>query len=708
VALLGLALGLAMAVIVIGTAMAAVHIQRAEEQSAASLRESLLREAASFRLGGELGHRDQALDLLRQASTLGGSREFHARLRDELLAVLARTDIAFSPASFSNAPPAAVQMRLDERFDRIATVEQATNVVIRSVSDGALLQRLASTADPITHIERFSPGGRFLAVRQAGALRFWDLHTATPCLTHEGTNNTFAFAPTDDTVLLQDKINEAALIELPSGNERHRWRSVPPRPGHRTTGWHTLSFSPDGRMVAGASGTSPMVELMNPATGDQLRVVTNYTATATPSHAVAMGWSRHGSALAIATADGRIYNWNPHNGERRWVSSPMIAPARSVTYHPGGDWLAAICENDQMRYFDDLAQSFVFEHAAYGERIGFSPDGRRLGPLRSGGLWGWLELIPSREYVEFRVGEKGFRLDDARFSADGRLIATGHSDDVFLIDRDRGTRLRHRSDWRMSACVFHPTRDELFVGGADGLIRYRHSFSKPGSLSFSAAETVHAGSGWQAFDFSDDARFLAAFNVRSNATFVFDQTFTNRLAVLGPMANVGAVAVSPDGRWVVTGANVERTTRLWDVARGHVIQTVTVGPNPRGTFSADGRWLAISGGWGFDLFETGTWKSAPPLPLPSGRPLLRSAAFSPDGRLLAVVINQFTVQLIDLQTFESKGTLRPPGNTMMRGLSFSPDGSHLTAVGPEARVAVWDLKRIRQQLETFGVSWNVP
>ena len=117
---------------------------------------------------------------------------------------------------------------------------------------------------------------------------------------------------------------------------------------------------------------------------------------------------------------------------------------------------------------------------------------------------------------------------------------------------------------------------------------------------------------------------------------------------------------------------------------------------------------AISGGWGFHLFETSTWKAAPPLPLPGGRPLLRSATFSPDGRLLAVVVNQFTVQLIDLQTFESKGTLRPPGDVMMRGLSFSPDGSHLTAVGPEARVAVWDLRKIRQQLETFGVSWNVP
>jgi WD40 repeat protein len=571
------------------------------------------------------------------------------------------------------------------------------------VANGAAAQRISADG-PVVRIECFSPNGRFLAVRQTSSLTIWELETGTRCLTHAGTNNTFAFAPHEDTVLLQDKPNEAALFELPSGRERLRWRSSPGRSAYRFTGWHTLSFSPNGQMVAGASGVSPMVELMDPATGEQLRVVTNFTATATPSHTVAMAWSRHGGALAVATADGRIYNWNPRTGERRWVSPPMIAPARSVSYHPGGDWVAAVCENDQMRYFDDLAQGFVFEHPAAGERVEFSPDGSRLGPLRTGEVWGWLELRPAREYAEFRVAQSGFQFSDARFSADGRMLAVGHSDDVFLIDAERGTRLRERSDWRMSACVFHPSRDELFVGGPDGLMRYRHSFSEGGRLTFSRGESIHAGSNWQAFDFSADGRFLAAFNARSNTTFVFDQTFTNRLATLGPVTNVGTVAISPDGRWVTTGVHVERTVRLWDVATGRLIETRTVGPGPQGAFSADGRWVALMGGWGFHLLETGNWKSAPRLPLPVGRPVPGAAAFSPDGHILALVVDRFTVQLFDLRQFESLGVLRPPGATDLRGLAFSADGSRLAAVGPEARVSVWNLHGLQNRLAEFGLA----
>jgi WD40 repeat protein len=384
----------------------------------------------------------------------------------------------------------------------------------------------------------------------------------------------------------------------------------------------------------------------------------------------------------------------------------MIAPARSITYHPGGDWVAAVCENEQMRYFDDLAQGFVFEHPAAGECIEFSPDGRRLGPLRMGKIWGWLELRPAREYAEFRVAQSGFQFSDARFSADGRMLAVGHSDDVFLIDAERGTRLRERSDWRTSACIFHPGRDELFVGGTDGLMRYRHLLSQTGRLTFSRGERLHAGNNWQAFDFSADGRFLAAFNARSNATFVFDQTFTNRLATLGPMTNVGTVAISPDGRWVTTGAHVERMVRLWDVTTERLIETRSVGPRPQGAFSADGRWLALMGGWGFHLLETGTWKPAPQLPLPGGRPVSGAAAFSPDGQILALVVDQFTVQLIDLRRFKSLGILRPPGATPLRGLAFSADGSRLAAVGPEARVAIWNLRDLRGRLAELRLDWS--
>jgi WD40 repeat protein len=88
--------------------------------------------------------------------------------------------------------------------------------------------------------------------------------------------------------------------------------------------------------------------------------------------------------------------------------------------------------------------------------------------------------------------------------------------------------------------------------------------------------------------------------------------------------------------------------------------------------------------------------------------LLGAAAFSPDGRLLAVVRDQYAVQLFDLATFRSLGILAAPEEKAMHLLEFSPDGSRLGAGCISGRLRVWDLRRIRQRLAEFGLDWDRP
>ena len=96
-----LASALAMSVLLllalaIGTAIAGVRIHRAELEAVANLRESLLGEARLLRAGGEMGQRTEGLRLLREAAARGGPSEFRERLRDELLATLALSDMPFA------------------------------------------------------------------------------------------------------------------------------------------------------------------------------------------------------------------------------------------------------------------------------------------------------------------------------------------------------------------------------------------------------------------------------------------------------------------------------------------------------------------------------------------------------------------------------------------------------------------------------------
>jgi WD40 repeat protein len=128
---------------------------------------------------------------------------------------------------------------------------------------------------------------------------------------------------------------------------------------------------------------------------------------------------------------------------------------------------------------------------------------------------------------------------------------------------------------------------------------------------------------------------------------------------------------------------------------------------PRAAFSADGKWFASFGDI-FELREIGSWRPAPTLPFPEGRPLLGAAAFSPDSRLLAIVRDQYSVQLFDLATFQSLGVLTPPDEKAILTLEFSPDGGRLVAGCLTGRVRAWDLRRTRQQLSGFALDWDLP
>jgi len=146
---------------------------------------------------------------------------------------------------------------------------------------------------------------------------------------------------------------------------------------------------------------------------------------------------------------------------------------------------------------------------------------------------------------------------------------------------------------------------------------------------------------------------------------------------------------------------------VWNVAEEKVEKPLRVGQMPRAMFSGDGRWLATFGNV-LELRETGTWKLAPPLPFPEGRPVLGAPAFSPDGRVLAVVADHSTIHLIDLQRFQSLAILRPPTTVNLSGLSFSPDGTSLAAVGEENRAMVWNLRELRRGLAQLDLDWDLP
>ncbi len=163
-----------------------------------------------------------------------------------------------------------------------------------------------------------------------------------------------------------------------------------------------------------------------------------------------------------------------------------------------------------------------------------------------------------------------------------------------------------------------------------------------------------------------------------------------------PQGSTSAIAVSPRGDLVVTGNNFGKLT-LWD--RDGKIQRVLLGSEGglgALDISPDGRWLAT-----FHLIRTFEGRGAVFLwNLATGALHARyesaynnassGVKFSPDSQQLAVSCDQFQTSMfiVNLATGHRRTPTVPM--TWAQGLDWSPDGKHLAASHSDNRLRIWD------------------
>ncbi|MER7701587.1 NB-ARC domain-containing protein [Kitasatospora sp. NPDC097605] len=160
-------------------------------------------------------------------------------------------------------------------------------------------------------------------------------------------------------------------------------------------------------------------------------------------------------------------------------------------------------------------------------------------------------------------------------------------------------------------------------------------------------------------------------------------------ALTGHTGGVNAVAISPDGTWLITGSN-DGTVRIWDRATSTQTATLTghTGWVHAVAISPDGAWLTTTG---IDLVvriwdrATGTQTAT----LTGHTRGVRAVAISPDGTWLTTGGEDETVRIWDRATGTQTATLT--GHTRgVRAVAISPDGTWLTTGGEDETVRIWD------------------
>jgi WD40 repeat protein len=253
--------------------------------------------------------------------------------------------------------------------------------------------------------------------------------------------------------------------------------------------------------------------------------------------------------------------------------------------------------------------------------------------------------------------------------------------------------------------TFSPDGTLLAVSGNDDtIVLYDVKAHRPiRRLSIRGPGTRNALDGAMPAAFSPDSRAIAVGD-RSGNVQLFDAR--SQRAIGAPIATDGYAVVgltfSPDGRSLVAtnDSSPVNGARVIDVATRHVrVLDPPLAHALSGTFRPDGRELVATVGFGgAGLFPVADGKVGRGTTLnAAGSALPNTAAFSPDGKLLAIGRTDGSLSFLDATSLKAVGTSVPIASGLLTTITWSHDGqlvavqdvnadNSLVDVGQRARI----------------------
>jgi WD40 repeat protein len=681
---------------------------RAEHDRTEQLFHALFAQGRAKRYSGQMGQRFEALEALRQASEIARSLELDEKhveeLRTEAIACLALTDLK-PLREWPNKASPTYPVAFDADLERYAYGGAEGVVLLCRSADQEVVARLAPPGPGANHVRpAFSPDGRFLAAgywfRDHLATVVWDLvEGGEPRPVLEVSYSEFAFRPDsraiavaqpDATVLLCDLVG-GVQTKVPSGEVGHG-----------------LVFRPDGRQLAFICPNRTWVAILDLETGERLPALDH------ADDVNVLDWSPDGRLLAAGSDDRNVYVWDVPARKHQAILEGHQGRVFRLEFSPAGGLLASDSTDRTTRLWDPVSGRLLVTAAQ--PMVRFSRDGSRLGFHDDLRLGAW-EVADGRECrvlhdgrVGNRAGWLGYKgpqcLD---FSPDGRLLASAGGDGVHLWDVASGEEAGYLTVGDHSTVVFHPAGDRLYTHGRTGLrcwpIRPDPQHA-PGKREVGPPQLLgFPGKGCFRLGISADGHRLAVSDYDLDQAFVLNTERPAERIATGDCPHTHRLALSPDGRYLATGLHPDGAgLKVWDTGSGRLVKTL---PNDHGGCVAfSGRWLAIGGASEYRLWQVETWEPGPVFARAAGEYWDGPAAFSRDGRLLAITRSLQLVQLFDLTTRRALMTLTAPDLPFIGWLCFSPDGSRLAAATESHTIHVWDLNALHQQLQPMGLAWE--
>ncbi len=686
----------------IGSPIAAFRINRARQQAQQKAKEatdrlwdSYLAQAHAGRWSGRAGRRFESLEALRKAAAIRPSLE----LRNEAIACMALVDlrVARELLDLRNGQPGAA---FDMGYLRYARPDAKGAIRVRRVADGAELMRLTGCEPPVYNLW-FSSDGRYLAVtfgKGPVRLKMWDLARNEVVPTPAGLNDVknLAFSHDSNTIAITTKDGAVIIYSLTS--QKTLTPLAPP-----VAAW-AIQFHPTDTRLAIANEWGLKLEVRDLETGKVIQSIPHSDTIYN------LAWHPDGRRLATACADSRVYIWDISTGNQLAMLSGHSREVVAVAFSHAGDLLASYSWDGNVRLWDTLAARPLISTPSTGGFAHLTADDHWLACLADGPSLALMEVATAHECRLLHwSSERGKGPSNCDFSPDGKLLVSGHGDGVHLWDVGAAKEIARLPEGNNWSVVFAPSGKSLITSGDSGLKRWPIEYPYEGqkaNLQVGPPRRFDLAGGSTRAAMSGDGTTLAFFH--SNIVHVLDTEAWHETAKLSEGPKPHYLALSPDGRWGVTGRwNAGRGNLIWEIRSGKIVRELPGAMPANVAFSPDNKWLVTSDGRQCCVWKVGSWERLHSFERQGAGDLPGPIAITRDGRLAAVAHSRRAVRLVDTTTWQQLATLAPPDPEELSDLRFSPDGSLLATVSSYA-IHLWDLRSIRRQLAPMQLDWDLP
>lgn len=296
----------------------------------------------------------------------------------------------------------------------------------------------------------------------------------------------------------------------------------------------------------------------------------------------------------------------------------------------------------------------------------------------------------------------------ARFSADGKYLATGCNRAAIIFDVKTGQKVTvlqddtasSEGDLYIRSVVFSPDGSKLATGAEDKQIRIWDIATKSIRHVFTGHEQdIYS------LDFSRNGRFVASGSGDRTAR-VWDLDTSQQILTLSIEDGVTTVAISPDGNYVAAGS-LDKVVRLWDAKTGYLVERLEGHKDSvySVAFSPSGKDL-YSGSLDntIKMWELSSPRGVSMGNAPKGgfckttfvghKDFVLSVAPSPDGQWLVSGSKDRCVHFWDPRTAQMQLSLQGHKNSVI-SVSVSPNGNLFATGSGDCRARIWSYETIQ-------------